>query len=258
MPQNVDRRKIMQTLNTIVNDDTKNNISVDFTVGNFKNKNTQYMELLYPDPKTNNFYVYSPTNSEGLLFTSLLSNLDLTNENVLENGLRVYMWDTAIISESVVPTEEFEKTKYVPYNNDINNIKCALDLKATVSMDTPPNYEVMNITRSNNYIWYPGTIVYCLVDGNSNSIYAMQSLNNTNTGSTPLSAYNAEYVSKLIELPTGWKFLCCQLSNEQTLVIYSSSKKTANLVIDSLSNSYQYVDPEYNEFLYNNFISSTN
>ena len=129
-----------------------------------------------------------------------------------------------------------------------------MQLLTTVGVDVfVEQYEIKEIYRMNNYIWYPGSMAYCLVDGNTGNIYIMQTVSNMNTD-LHINAYNAEIISDLIILKKNWKFLYFQVPNNETIVIVSTSLSPALLISDSLNNSYQFVNKEYNVFLYDNLL----
>lgn len=252
MPKNVDRVKIMSSLLEIVEDDTSNNLKVDFSTSNYFMLNSPYIELLYFDIKTNQFYVYSTNTGEFNLITSNGKNIILTDSNVIVNGSRKYMWDAAIKSSTITTTEEFPLIKNFSYINDFTGTQLKMKLIAKVTSTIADAYETNSISRSNNYIWYPGSMIYCLVDGNTNSIYIMQSVNNTNTNLN-LSSFNCEIISDELTLPKNWQFLYVKIPDNETVVVVSTSLSPVKLITDSMGNSYQYVNKEYNEFLYDDF-----
>jgi len=254
MPNNVDKQKIMKSLEEIVRDNNKQHIKTEFKTANLKNINAPYMELLYYEPQSKLYYVYSTT-LENNLFTYNSADIIINEQNVIINDKRKYMWDTAINSPSNIPTtKEFPLIKTFKYNNDYIGSELQMQLLTTVGVDVfVEQYEIKEIYRMNNYIWYPGSMAYCLVDGNTGNIYIMQTVSNMNTD-LHINAYNAEIISDLIILKKNWKFLYFQVPNNETIVIVSTSLSPALLISDSLNNSYQFVNKEYNVFLYDNLL----
>lgn len=214
-----------------------------------------YMELLIPDSTTGNYYVYSATNPDGYLFSTDANNLVTNNPEILTNPYRFYMWNTTIFNLAVQPTEQFPSEKEFPYTNGDKTMVQKMFLKATTVPNQNGAYTTSTIIRNTIYVYYPSSILYALVDNKAGDIYVMQSGNNQNTGTTPLTPENMIYTQQLIAstLPAGMVFLAVQLLDDQTVCIVSSPKKPAVLMQDSLGNSYQLADKYYAKSLYDSF-----
>lgn len=210
-----------------------------------------YMELLYPDPKTKDYYVYSATNPDGYMFTTDANNLDIKNSNVLTNPYRFYIWNSTIFNLAVETTEEFPKWKYIPYKNSKKSIVQKMELKATTNLNLNA-YTPFTVVRNTIYVYYPSSFLYCLIDTQTDQIYVMQTGNNGSTGSTPLTSENMIYTQQLIAstLPDNMIFLFCQLLDKQTVLVVASPNKPATLIQDSLGNSYQLADRYFAKSLY--------
>lgn len=254
MPPGTDRKLIMEAMNLIILENKKNGVSTSFSGAPSNCVGLPYMELLFPDGNTGNYYVYSVTNGSGNLFTTDANNLVIKNPGIITNSYRFYMWNTTIFDLAIEPTNEFPKEKYIPYNDSKKSIVQKMEMKATTVPNKNGAYTPSTVVRNTIYVYYPSSILYCLVDTQTGDIYVMQAGNNQNTGTTPLTPENMIYTQQLIAdtIPDNMVFLSCQLINSQTVLVVSSPNNPATLMEDSLGNSYQLADKYFAKSLYEN------
>ena len=119
------------------------------------------------------------------------------------------------------------------------------------------------VYRNNMWIYYPYTQIYVLIRSNDNinsygfSIWVLQSY--TNQIDETLTLNTLPYIGTILAnnltkpLPSNICFSVINLSQ------YLNSSSIGNIYVmqDSLNNTYQYIDPTYCNFLYNN-IQATN
>lgn len=260
MPPNTNKRLIIEAMSSIVRENRANHITTSFSGSPENSLGLPYMELLIPDPAKQYYCVYSATNPSGNLFTTDPSLLKIENEETLQNGFRFYMWNATIFDLSVQPTKVFPNQKNFSFKNCGPNMVQKMILKAETIPNTAGPYIESRVIRNTIYIYYPSSFVYCLVDTNTWQIFVMQAGNNQLTGTTPLTPENMMYNQQLIAsgLPTGFLFLSCQLTNDQTVLVVSSPRNPATLMQDAMGNTYQLADPYYGKVLYDNFITPNN
>lgn len=257
MPPGTDIKLIAEGMLQIATENKKiNNIDNTSFSGSPSNcVGLPYMELLIPDGTTGTYYVYSATNGNGYLYSTDANNLAINNPRIITNPYRFYMWNTIIFNLAVTPTEKFPEMKEFTYTNGDRTMVQKMELKATVVPNESGAYSISTVTRNTIYVYYPSSVLYALVDTTSGAIYVMQTGNNQNTGTTPLTPENMIYTQQLISstLPSGMVFLAAQLTDNQTVCIVSSPNSPATLIQDSLGNSYQLADKYYAKCLYDSF-----
>lgn len=211
-----------------------------------------YMELLIPAGE-GLYYVYSSTNADSYFFTTDSSKLQIDNDQILQNPFRFYMWNTTIFNLAVETTDEFPSEKTFKFKNALDsNIVQRMELKASTVVGSGDPYTVSTVNRNTIYVYYPSSILYCLIDTNTKQIYVMQTGNNQKTGLHPLTPENMIFTQQLLgdSLPEGFIFTSTQLGNNDTVLVVSSPLSPAQLIQDSLGNSYQLALPEYAKVLY--------
>lgn len=250
MPKETDYDLIIEAMFKIaIENQSLNGISTSFSGSPIECLGLPYMELLIPD-NTGLYYVYSSTNADSYLFTTDSSNLEIENTNIVPNPFRFYMWNSTIFNLAVQPTDEFPAEKTFKFVN--GNYKQKMELKATTTIGSGEPYSTSTVNRNTIYIYYPNSILYCIIDTNQNKIYVMQTGNNQKTGLNPLTPENMIFTQQLIKgsLPEGLIFTCTQLGPTDTVLVVSSPESPATLMQDSLGNSYQLATPEYAKILY--------
>ena len=249
MPKGTNVNLIIKAMNKIV---SENGLNTSFTGSPIECTGLPYMELLIPDG-TGVYYVYSSTNADSYLFTTDASNLKIDNPYIITNPFRFYMWNATIFNLAVQPTNEFPSQKEFQYKNALNSTTVQkMELKATTVPNQAGAYTTSTVVRNTIYIYYPNSVLYSIVDTNTRKIYVMQTGNNQQTGTTPLTPENMIYTQQLIanSLPAGFVFLCNQLRINDTVLVVASPNSPAVLMQDSLGNSYQLADPEFASILY--------
>lgn len=218
-----------------------------------------YMEIFFQDHTYNFQYIYSTSNSINSLSTITRDQINSSSlpNDVLYNDDRFYMWDTTILSSVSQENDEYKSTIYVSIVN--SDVKQRLDLKAKISVGNQPIYTDISVIRNTIYVYYPSTVIYSLVDSINKKIYVMQSgtnqvlfpySGNQRILSHPLTYNNMASITKYLKLPVGMSFMMVKISDNSTLIVYSSSKNNAIIMQDNLRNTYQYVEERYGRFLY--------
>jgi hypothetical protein len=216
-------------------------ITTEFVISNIDSQSSPYIELIYPDYITQTNYVYTSTNTDNYFFTTLGDKLIVPESDVYKNEKRFYVWNFTIKSPNVVYTDKYPEYKCIPLKNAVN-VNQIQKLVATTPIVSTLTYQETIVNRSTIYIYRSGTLVFFLIDTINKKIYAMQ----TATSSIdPNIIFEQLYVlnEKLINLPSGWIYTYTQIANGSCLLVYATPN-------NELGNSYQYVYPEYNEFIY--------
>ena len=251
-------------------------------------RNIPYLELQYVDSTSKNLIVYSTTyfNKVTYLYSVLGTDLVLDSANVIINGSRVYVWDETIVNNIQVPTVEFplEKTfQFKPtYQTPQNTTTQIMKKVASVPIGAVPSYyTTTKVLRETIYTYYASTIIFLLIDSNDTTnsttnmpytskpkIYAMQTMSNLffkdlnidnlyllknklqlPAGTQPPDSKNINY----IPLPPGFNFVVYTIPYNSCVYSVSTLNENAILIADACNNSYQYIDPKYNKFLYDQF-----
>jgi hypothetical protein len=251
-------------------------------------RNTPYLELQYPDSTGTNLTIYSTTYFETVtyLFSNLGTDLVLDSTNVIINGSRIYVWDETIVNNIQVGTDEFpmEKTyQFQPqYQTPQNTTTQIMKKVASVPLGAAiPYYNTTMVLRETIYIYYASTTIFLLIDSNDTTnsttnmpytskpkIYAMQTMSNLYftdininnlyllknqlqlpAGTQPPDSTNYNY----IPLPAGFNFVVYTIPYNYCVYSVSTLNENAILISDGCDNSYQYIDPKYNQFLYDQF-----
>lgn len=229
-----------------------NDVSTTFNSGAINCLGLPYMEILIPD-SDGQYYVYSSTNVNNYLFCTDGESLDVNEPNAIVNDKRFYMWNTTIFNNAIEPSGRFTSQKEFKFAN--STLTQIMDLKAKVTPSSGGAYTTSTIVRNTIYVYYPNSFLYMLVDMKKREIYVMQSGNNENTGTTPLTPENMIYTQQLIKdsLPEDFAFVTTQLNNKTTVCVVASPNNPAVLMTDSLGNSYQLADRYYASALYEYF-----
>lgn len=117
------------------------------------------------------------------------------------------------------------------------------------------------VYRTNMWIYYPYTQIYVLIRSNDNmnsygfSIWVMQSY--TNQIDTTLTLNTLPYIGTILAnnstpLPSNMCFSIINLSQ----YLNTTSIGNVDVMQDTLNNTYQYLDPTYCNFLYENIVNN--
>jgi len=207
-----------------------------------------YFELLFPISGSSEYNVYSNFDCQNTINTNDGAQLLIKNPNVVINDKRFWTVDRLIQVSSSAPSG---------VNSYINvKFKQNPKLKATFKFTAqvlPSNgeYSVSQVTRQTIWVYNPQTPVYLLINtsGSVLSIYVMQSY--TNQVYSDLNQTNLPYLGSRMDIPKGWTFAYIILDIDTYLKVVST--ETAYLVQDSAKNSYQYLDPLYAPWLYEQY-----
>jgi hypothetical protein len=247
-----------------------------------------YLELQYLDSTGTTLVVYSTTyfQTPTYLFSNLGTDLVLDSTNVTINGSRIYLWDETIVNNLQVATDEFPLTKTYQFQSQYQtpqNVTYQI-MKKVASVPTsakPPYYTTTTVYRETIYIYYASTVIYLLIDCNDTTtsttnlpqtslpkIYAMQTMStvyfkdlNMNNlyslknylqlpaGTQPPGSSNTDY----LPLPPGFNYVVYTVPYNYCVFSVSTLDESAILISDGCNNSYQYLEPKYNTFLYQQF-----
>lgn len=208
---------------------------------------TPYIELLYT-LDNNQYNVYSSENPSQ--FNTLLGyqlDINVVDGDPIINDQRQFMMD---LNMSVLPI----KTMSYPlkqWHSFISNpsISVMFKLVAQVTTFSEEPYVEQFVNRWNTFVYYPSTLVYLLISP-LNKIYVMQTVseNVANPSFQNLLYLNS---NSSLQLPSGWIYTYLELDTDTFLTVPSNGE--ARVIRDSLSNSYMYVVPESNPWLYKMF-----
>lgn len=251
-------------------------------------RNTPYLELQYVDFISKNIIVYSTTyfNKVTYLYSVLGTDLVLDSPSVILNGSRIYVWDETIVNNIQVPTVEYpmEKTfQFKPtYQTPQNTLTQIMKKVASVPLGGAASYyTTTTVLRETIYIYYASSIIFLLIDSNDTTnsttnmpytsapkIYVMQTMSNLffkdlnidnlyllknqlqlPAGTQPPDSKNINY----IPLPPGFNFVVYTIPYDYCVYSVSTLSDNAILIADGCNNAYQYVNPKYNKFLYDQF-----
>lgn len=254
MPATTNFALIVEAMTKIVEENKEMyHKSTSFSGSPYNSLGLPYMELLITSPESNGtYYVYSSTNGDNYSFTTDSSKLEYDAETTIPNPFRFYMWNSTIFNLAVEPTEQFPTEKTFKFKNALSSdIVQTMELKASTIPGTGEAYTVSTVNRNTIYIYYPSSVLYCLIDTVQRKIYVMQTGNNQKTGLHPLTPENMIFTQQLLtDLPEGFIFTCTQIGNNDTVLVVSSPSSPAQLIQDSLGNSYQLAVPQYAKVLY--------
>ena len=212
-------------------------------------RNTPYMEFLYPLKDEPNYtsYVYNSSFVTDQCNVISGGQLIVPDEVSVNDKCRLMM-DLNFIC---YPTQEqIDYPKYQRYPFKTNpEIELTVQYLAKINSTATKAYEENAVERWNTYLYYPGTLVYLLINANPFKIYVMQAFK-TQIKEDLLSE-RLVYLNDWITLPEGWTFAYMQLGPETFLSIPSNGK--ALVVADSISNPYMYIPPTAAPWLYKKY-----
>ena len=251
-------------------------------------RNIPYLELQYVDSTSNTLIVYSTTyfNNVTYFYSVLGTDLVLDGSNVKINGSRIYVWDETIVNNIQVPTVEFPMEKTFQFKSQYqtpqNTTTQIMKKVASVPLGGAMSYyTTTTVLRETIYIYYASSIIFLLIDSNDTTnsttnmpytrkskIYAMQTMSNLYftdlnidnlyllknqlqlpAGTQPAGSTNYNY----IPLPTGFNYVVYTIPYNSCVYSVSTLDSNAILIADACNNSYQYAEPKYNTFMYNQF-----
>lgn len=249
------KQKILNLMKQTIIENNSLGLTTNFNISNIDSQSLPYIELLYPDYKTQTYYVYSSTNTDNYFYTVLGNELVVQESDVYKNEKRFYVWNYTIKSPNVVYTNEYPQYKYIPFKN-ANNVYQIQDLIATTPIISTATYQETTVERNTIYVYRSGTLAFFLIDTINKKIYAMQT---ATTATDPNITFEQLYLlnEKLLNVPSGWIYTYTQIADGSCLLVYATPNNPAYLVQDELGNSYQYVYPKYNEFIYYQLTPST-
>ena len=213
-------------------------------------RNLPYMELWVPTTSKNIYNVYTTFNNTNYFQTTGAGNIIIDNENVIINDRRRWMMDGIYqILDNLPPNTPL--TIQARFKN-YPKIGCPLKWTAQKNLITGSNpYTIAKIFRRTVWVYEPVKPVYILVNFTNNipSIYVMQSLNLQKDIS--LSVNNVDYIGRFLNLPKDWLWASIILERDTYLKVVSDGE--ALVVEDSLGNTYEYLDPKYAPWLYEQY-----
>lgn len=207
-----------------------------------------YFELLVPASSTQ-YNVYSNFDCQNTFNTNDSSQLVITDKSIQINDKRFWVMDQLVQLSGSAPSDVNAYVS-VPFKSN-ENLKAVFKFTAQVTPSNGKPYTISEVTRQTIWIYKPQTPVYMLINTSNNTlnIYVMQSY--TNQELKHLNQTNLPYLGSKLKLPEGWIFAYMILDTETYLKVVST--ETAYLVQDDAKNSYQYLDPLYAPWLYQNY-----
>ena len=168
------------------------------------------------------------------------------------------------------------------YQTPQNTLTQIMRKVASVALGVPAGYYVTSqVTRETLYIYYASTPIFILIDSNDTTnsttnfpqtsrpkLYIMQSpsnnyfkdinINNLSllkpqlqlpAGEQPAGSGNVDYVP----MPDGFNYVVYTIPYDYCVFIVATLNTLAYVIQDGCDNTYQYADPQYNQFLYDQF-----
>ena len=225
------------------------NYDILYTGEGLTERNTCYMELLVPTNTENLYNVYSTTETKNYFQTTDSKNIIINDPRVIVNDKRRWMMDKIYQLMNDVPqsTPLYIQVRFANYPK----IGCPLKWIAQSTISDEQAYTPNEILRSTIFVYEPFLPVYVLINfiDNNPNIYVMQSLNLQTFEN--LSINNVDYIGKFLNLPQNWLWASIILDENTYLKVVSL--ESTYLVQDSLGNSYQYLDPKYAPWLYEQY-----
>ena len=224
------------------------NTDISFTPENIIERNNCYMEVVVPT-SSDLYNVYSTYELKNYFQTTDSTNIIVDDPRIIINDKRRWMMDKIYQLLDIVPqnTPLYIQVRFSNYPK----LGCPLKWTAQVIPSDSDSYSISQITRNTIWVYEPNKPVYLLINfiDNNPNIYVMQSLNLQTFDN--LSVNNVDYIGKFLNLPENWVWTTIILDDETFLKVVSVG--TAYLVQDSLGNSYQYLDPKYAPWLYEQY-----
>jgi hypothetical protein len=139
---------------------------------------------------------------------------------------------------------------YIFTNN--NNINQTFKKTGVLTEVSNAYYTESNIERWTTWVYFPSTVVYCLVYKNPLKIYAMQ--NYSNYVDNTINYSNLSLLANKLNLPEGWIFTYMSLDKDTYLTVPSNGN--AIVVSDEYQGSYMYIQPKSAPWLYSIYSSN--
>lgn len=225
-------------------------------------KYTPFIELLYPyysDTNYTYYHVYASELVENQFNTNQAAQLDLSSEpdDMIVNENKILMMDLNI--QQFKKQEDIYPLPLYKYYSFKDNIDIKIKYKYFANLSVPKiggPYTENFIYRNNTFVYYPKTFAYFLISSKTETqnlkIYIMQVFSTlVNKTITPqqLTLFPEYPVENGLVLPSGWLFAYMQLSDFITI----QSLGQATVISDNLYNSYMYIYPETNKWLYDKY-----
>ena len=208
-----------------------------------------YIEINY-DRGDGTMYVYNSNYVKNQLCAGLYSQLNTGDDILSISDKRFYMMDLQIyaIVDDINPDFLFYKQYEFIENTNISEI---FQKKGYSTYDSTLYFE-NTLHRQSVWVYYPSTIVYCLVQKNPLKIYAMQTY--SNQYDTSINPTNLSYLAEKLILPDGWIYSYICLDKKTYLCVPTNTEGEAFAVTDNLYNTYQYIDETYAPWLYKKYV----
>jgi hypothetical protein len=235
-------------------------------------KGISFFEILKFDPISKNHVVYS--NDIKGSFQEVLNRITTENSEDLDmnlsqmdilNDKRTWMMDLQVVyydDPERINEAPGENILYFPFKR-APTLKAAFNKVTTINAISTggKNYTPFPIMRTNIWVYYPNTTVYLLIHVGTNenkygfSVYAMQTFTRKIYPMTTDVLYSlgnlltdSSIVGEANVLPENWLFSQIKLNSDQYMNVVSINKGI--IINDGLKNTYNYVDPEYCDFVY--------
>lgn len=208
---------------------------------------TPFVELLYLIEGTDTQYnVYNSSLIPNQFNTYDTSQLILDDPNII-NEKKILMMDNNLMcyktQEDLDNIPVFKQFRYIT-NEKLFSIYYYF---SKVNVLSSLAYEENIIYRWNTFLYYPMTLIFLLIQKEPYKIYVMQTFS-SNFNNSVFIPDMLIGLAPYLTLPDGWTYTYLQLSNDNMLMIQSLGE--AKVISDNLKNSYMYIIPETNKWLY--------
>lgn len=210
---------------------------------------TPYMEFLYPLPDDPEYtsYVYNSSFVTDQCNTLNASQLVIPDEVTINDKCRLMM-DMNMICYPTQQQIDYPLFQRYPFKNN-PDIDVTVQYLAKINNTGTSAYEENAVDRWNTYLYYPGTLIYLLIQANPFKIYVMQAFKTQIKAD--LHSEQLVYLNDWISLPEEWTFSYLQLGKDTFLSVPSNGR--ALVTADSLGNPYMYLPPEAAPWLYKRY-----
>ena len=185
------------------------------------------------------------------MFTIIYADLDIPEEGVIPSEQRAFVYNRSYIVP--VDLSSYPQTINVKLKNSGFYQSMKIGISVPMMGEALEPYTEIKVTRSSIYVYEPGTVVYLLVNTETQKIYVMQSYcTKTDSQINTTSLYTLS--NQLVNMPPYFKYVILTVKENQCLIAVTTiTSYPAVTLQDEFSNTYQLLYKEINPDLYSQF-----
>jgi len=211
-------------------------------------RNTPLIVLSYSVGTSGNDYVsYNSATITNQANTYYADQLVLDNPPIISDK-NIMMMDCELSADAPTTQPLVKKFPFITNSNIMVDFKFFFNLK--ILSEAPYGDNIVN--RWSTILYYPTTLVYLLISKNPYKIYVLQ-LFKSNLENPVSSPEQLVAMNEYLELPEGWTYAYMQLPKDKMLEVQSLGQ--IRVLNDNLGNSYVFIDPSTNTWLYDKYRS---